>query len=478
MAGPISGGGGRTQKMGAQPQAQATKGDPEVWREILAQIGRVVSKPQFATWFPSVCARVVSRERLELEVPNVFIKSWLVQHYQKVIQEATSRVLNATPEIIFHVVLAAEPVAPEPAPTATTSFPASVSVGNDDASSFSLNEEYTFENFAVGQSNRLAYGAAQLVAEAPSHTYNPLFLYGDVGLGKTHLLQAICHEFKRKHPHLKLRYISCEAFTNDFIAALATKQAKMIDRFRERYRKVDVLLVDDIHFLAGKSSTQEEFYHTFNALFSDKKQIVLSSDGPPEAIPTIEERLRSRIKWGMVASIEKPDYETRVLILKKKSELRGTPFPNDIVTFLASHIDTNVRALEGAVVKLNGHALITHRPITVDLAREVFKEYLREAGSPVSLEEIQSVVTGHYQVRLAELQSKKRNKAVAFPRQICMYLARRLTANSLEEIGRYFGGRDHSTVIYACDQMARHIDEDPQLRWQIDAFTAKLKRKS
>lgn len=454
----------------AAPALDAQEG----WRRILLEIGNSISRQQYATWFPSVSARALSAERLELEVPNAWIKSWLVQHYQKVIEEAAGRVLRARPQIVFHIQPeAAAPEAPEPPPPAPVVAPAA-----DEEPSVPLNADYTFENFVVGQSNRLAYAAAQMVGDAPAQSYNPLFLYGDVGLGKTHLLQAICHELRKKHPRLKLRYISCETFTNDFIAALQTKQARMVDRFRERYRKVDVLLVDDIHFLAGKSSTQEEFYHTFNALFSDKKQIILSSDGPPEGIPTIEQRLLSRIKWGMVASIEKPDYETRLLIIRKKAELRGTPFPADVVAFLAGHVDTNVRELEGAVIKLNGHAILTNRPITLDLAREVFRGYLREGGAPVTLQDIQEAVTEHYQVKLSDLQSRKRNKSVALPRQICMYLARRLTAHSLEEIGRYFGGRDHSTVIYACDQIQKHVNADPQLRWLVDGFTTRLKRKA
>lgn len=443
------------------------------WSQILGEIAKSVSKQQYATWFPSVVARAASAGKIELEVPNAWIKSWLVQHYQAVIREAASRVLGASPEIVFHV----RPMPdPEPAPAPLPAVPAAPAPDVD--GEILLNENYTFENFVMGNSNRLAYGAAELVATVPAHTYNPLFIYGDVGLGKTHLLQAICHELRKKHPGLKLRYISCETFTNDFIAALATKQPKMIDRFRERYRKTDVLVVDDIHFLAGKSSTQEEFYHTFNELYGAKKQIILSSDSPPEVIPTIEQRLLSRIKWGMVAAIEKPDYETRTLILRKKAEMRGTPFPDEVTAFLAAHLDTNVRELEGAVVKLAGHAVLTDREITVDLARDVFKGYLREAGSPITLQDIQAVVTQHYQVRLADLQSKSRSRAVALPRQVCMYLARRLTANSLEEIGRYFGGRDHSTVIYACDQVAKRVEEDPQMRRLLDGFSTRLKRKA
>ncbi len=460
--------------MSVQAQAHAkaaTRTPQEAWSTILAEIAKSVSKQQYATWFPSVAARSASAGRIELEVPNAWIKSWLVQHYQTVIREAASRVLGASPEIVFHIQPQAEPerpaaAAPPPAPPAETD------------AAIPLNEAYTFENFVMGNSNRLAYGAAELVATVPAHTYNPLFIYGDVGLGKTHLLQAICHDLRKKHPHLRIRYASCETFTNDFIAALATKQPRMIDRFRDRYRKADVLVVDDIHFLAGKSSTQEEFYHTFNELYGAKKQIILSSDSPPEVIPTIEQRLLSRIKWGMVAAIEKPDYETRTLILRKKAQVRGTPFPDDVVSFLASHLDTNVRELEGAVVKLSGHAVLTHREISVDLAREVFKGYLRESGTPVTLQDVQAVVTEHYQVRLSDLQSRGRSRAIALPRQVCMYLARRLTAHSLEEIGRYFGGRDHSTVIYACDQVARHVSEDPQVRRLVEGFSTRLKRKT
>ena len=334
-------------------------------------------------------------------------------------------------------------------------------------SDIGLNAKYTFDNFVVGPCNRFAHATAVGVAEAPGRAYNPLFLHGSVGLGKTHLLQSICFSMLGSWPDVQILFLTCETFVNHFISALENGD---LQKFRNKYRNVDVLVVDDIHLLANKERTQEEFFHTFNTLYNAGKQIVLSSDSPPKDIPTLQERLVSRFKWGLVTELERPCYETRMAILKRKSRERGREVPDDVASLLAERIDTNIRELEGAVTKLIGYARLSGQAVSVELAREALPELFTQRRGQPSMEEIIDLVTGHYGVKLSDLQSKKRTNAVAYPRQVAMYLARKITRHSLEEIGGFFGGRDHSTVLYGVDKIERLMREDETCRDVVHAF--------
>jgi chromosomal replication initiator protein len=327
------------------------------------------------------------------------------------------------------------------------------------SSDVGLNPTYRFETFVVGPCNRFAHAAAVGVSEQPGLHYNPLFLHGNVGLGKTHLIQSLCHAILTRDPGTRILYLSCESFVNHFVDALDKGD---LQRFRNKYRNVDVLVVDDIHLLANKERTQEEFFHTFNTLYNSGKQIVLSSDSPPKEIPTLQDRLVSRFKWGLVTEIETPCYETRRAILKRKSREKGNELPDDVASDLAEAITANIRELEGAVTRLLGYAALSNQPVSVSLARECLRDLFEHATSQPNIEDVLRVVTSHFQIRLVDLQSRKRTHAIAFARQVGMYLARRLTRLSLQEIGGHFGGRDHSTVLYAVERIREGTQKDAE----------------
>ena len=334
-----------------------------------------------------------------------------------------------------------------------------------------LNPKCTFESFVVGPCNRFGHAAALGAAEQPGKSYNPLFLHGRVGVGKTHLLQAFCYSVLERFPESRILYLSCETFVNHFIDAL--ENGDMMS-FRDKYRNIDVLVVDDIQLLANKERTQEEFFHTFNSLYNAGKQIVLSSDSPPKDIPTLQDRLVSRFKWGMVTEIEPPCFETRMAIVKRKARERGTELPDDVAQFISENIEENVRELEGAVTRLFGYTRLTNAKISVDLAREALAGLIDVRSGAPTVDDIISLVTEHYQVKLSELQSKKRTKAIAFPRQVAMYLSRKVTRHSLEEIGGFFGGRDHTTVLYAVEKIEKEISGDREFSRRIQHFLDRL----
>ena len=333
-----------------------------------------------------------------------------------------------------------------------------------------LNEEYTFVNFVSGPCNKLAHAASVAVAREPGKRYNPLFIHGSVGLGKTHLLQAICHEILTHHPDYRILYLSCETFINAFIEAVEKGD---VHEFRHRYRNVDMLVIDDVQYLANKDSSQEEFFHTFNTLYQAQKQIILSSDRPPSEIETLTERLISRFSWGLVAGIDRPCLETRMAIIRKKSKLKDMNLPEEVVTYLARSIDSNTRELEGAITKLQGLAMLGDGQITMELAKQVIPAHLL-VRQDLTMDQIADAVTARFNVKITELQSKRRNKTLALPRQICMFLARQLTRWSLEEIGGYFGGRDHSTVLHATKTIHRTLLEDPSLRNTVEGIARNL----
>jgi chromosomal replication initiator protein len=334
-----------------------------------------------------------------------------------------------------------------------------------------LNPDYTFENFVNGPCNRLPHAAAVAVADQPGRAYNPLFIHGGVGLGKTHLLQAICQKILDRHDEARIMYLSCDSFINQFISGIRSGDT---NQFRQRYRHLDALVVDDIHFLTGHAQTQEEFFHTFNTLYQGHKQIILSADCPPSEIPELEERLVSRFNWGLVARIEKPCYETRVAILQKKARLRALAFPDDVICYVASRIENNTRELEGAINKLQGMSLLQDGRIDMELAKAALGEDGTGAQPHITIQQICDAVTKYYNVRMSDLQSKKRHKSIAFPRQVCMFLARRHTRYSLEEIGGYFGGRDHTTVLHAVRTVDKDTKDDREISKQLTHLETQL----
>ncbi len=336
-----------------------------------------------------------------------------------------------------------------------------------------LNPLYEFENFVTGPCNRMAHAAALAVSDLPGRAYNPLFIHASVGLGKSHLMQAICHKILATRPGVAILYVSCEDFVNQFITAIERGQ---IEQFRYKFRYLDVLVIDDIHFLADKDRTQEEFFHTFNTLYQAQKQVVLSSDSPPHEIPSLEERLVSRFKWGLVVRIDRPSYETRVAIVQKKARLRERELPEDVVKYIATVVDSNNRELEGAVVRVLGYASLCNRQVDLDLAKEALRDLVVAPNRTISIQTIADAVLERYNSRLSDLQSKRRAQSVALPRQICMYLARRLTNRSLEEIGAFFGGRDHTTVLHAERKIQQMVGRDPAFRGLMEAIEGDVLR--
>lgn len=341
----------------------------------------------------------------------------------------------------------------------------------DPADDMLLSPDYSFDNFVVGPGNRLAHAASKAVAQKPGRAYNPFFIHGGVGLGKTHLLQAICQLAMRNNPSLRIYYISCNGFMTHFVECV--QQGRMSD-FRHRFRNVDLLVIDDIHDLSRRDQTQEEFFHTFNALYQAGKQIVLSSDAAPHEIPDLEERLTSRFNCGLVARIDKPCFETRVAILKSKSALRSMELPDDVASYIASRIDTNIRELEGAVTKIQGIARLMHTPLSLDLAKQAIGETVTSNGHVPTIQNIIDVVTGYYDIKLSDLLSKRRHKSIAMPRQVGMWLARKYTRYSLEEIGGYFGGRDHTTVMHAIKAISLRQESDPGLKNDVSRLEQQL----
>jgi chromosomal replication initiator protein len=403
----------------------------------------------------------VEGDHIRIGAPNRFSRDWLAQHHLATLQHAAQDCIGGHPHvsIVVDEDAAALPEALEsPAPA-----PASPGGGRSDG----LNPRYTFDGFVVGSSNQFAQAACQAVAELPSRAYNPLFIYGGVGLGKTHLLHAVGHQVLRLFPGLRVIYLSSERFTNELISAIRYDRTA---EFRARYRNIDLLLIDDIQFISGKERTQEEFFHTFNDLYEARKQIVVSSDCSPKDIPEIEERLRSRFEWGLIADIQPPDFETRVAILKKKAALERLRLTDDAAYLIASRIKANVRELEGSLTRMTAFCALTGREMTVDLAQEVLADLWGAEERIITVEQLQRKVSDFFGVKLVDLKAKTRTKAVAFPRQVAMYMSRRLTHASLAEIGRAFGGKDHTTVLHAVNKIQGLLQQDPELRKTIEGL--------
>lgn len=418
----------------------ASDNPPHKWPGILLLIQRELSKPSFETWFGAVRCIALDPQRLILGVPDAFFGSWLQNHYHDLIQSSAEEVLGSRPEISYQVIVTNVPSV-SPSDTAAPKAQAS-----QDPRELGLNPNYCFENFVVGPGSRFAYAAACAVAESPAKNYNPLFIYGRVGLGKTHLMQAIALEIKRCSPNKKIVYLSSERFTNELISAI---QRKTTPLFRSRFRAVDLLLIDDIPFVAGKESTQEEFFHTFNALYDAHKQIVISSDRPPREIAGLEERLISRFGWGLVTDIQPPDFETRVAILRKKLETHPVTVPDNILFLIAEKIQSNVRELEGALVRVMAYSSLTGSEITLSLAQKTLGGSFREEKERVGVDAIQSAVAEVFGFRVVDLRAKRWTKSLAEARRVAIYLIREITGTSFAEIGGFFGGRDAATTLRA-----------------------------
>jgi chromosomal replication initiator protein len=442
----------------------------QVWRAALGELQVSLSPANYETWLRDTRLVEVDDQRFKIAVPNGFAKDWLETRYRSLISQTLARVVGYSVQVEFVVVGAdaqeqaaaaavAQPVRLEPTRVGAPEGPA--------GGATYLNARYTFSNFIVGSANRLAHAASLSVAERPGHAYNPLFLYGGVGLGKTHLMHAIGNTVAARFPRKRVLYATSEKFTNEFITSI---QQGRIDEFRARYRRIDLLLIDDIQFIADKERTQEEFFHTFNAIHEDGKQIVLSSDRPPKAILTLEERLRSRFEWGLIADLTAPDLETRIAILRAKAEEQATPIASDVVEFIARKVVSNIRELEGALNRIVAYANMNASPVTIELAQAVLSNVLYNPKKrQVTPERIAQTVSEYYGVGLDALKGQKREKTIVMPRQIAMFLMREETDVSLLRIGAELGGRDHSTVLHACDKINREMQVNDELRREVAA---------
>lgn len=443
----------------------------KLWGECLSHLSKRIRKQSFCTWLKTTRGLPSPEGTLRVAVPNRFVADWLQEHYLDMIKQAIREVTQRDFALAFHVSKDSRDYHPQ----MTMDFEHSLR-GNrlpeNTPGEMGLNRKYVFDAFVVGDSNQFAHAAAMAVAEAPGRTkFNPLYIYGGVGLGKTHLVQAIGHYARDAFNGIKVLYVTSEKFTNDFINSLTSNTTR---DFVNLYRNADILLLDDIQFFAGKESTQVQFFHTFNVLYQNGKQIVLTSDRPPREIRGVEERLLSRFQQGLVTDIQPPDLETRIAILNKKSESDGVPIPIEVASFIADNVTSNIRELEGSLIRLLAYASLNSKEISVDLANEVLKDTIRNGTKRVSMEQIQKKVATSYNLSSDALCSKRKTQEIALARQVAMYLARSLTSNSLKNIGAHFGGRDHSTVIHGCTQVAENIKRDPNFKLRVDEIINSL----
>ncbi len=440
------------------------------WQDALAYIQGRVPKQVYDTWFTPIYLERIEDSTAQLGVPNKFFGDWLHQHYGHLLSEAVSAARGGVETAITFVIF--KQAKKQPESSGSTVQTVRQSTGPRAKRGIQLNPKYTFKNFVVGAGNQFAHAACMAVAEQPAKAYNPLFIYGDTGLGKTHLLNAIGN-YVAERTDLRIAYLTTEQFTNEVINSI--RYDKMMD-LRKRYRHIDMLMIDDIQFLAGKERTQEEFFHTFNALYEAHKQLVLSSDRFPKDMPDIEERLRSRFEWGLIADLQPPDVETRIAILRKKSEDEGITLPEDVIQFLATTMKSNIRELEGSLVRLGAYASLTGQTITLEMAKNVLRDLIGTKKKIVSMDDIQETVGARFHVKIADLKSRRRSKTLVHPRQIAMYLCRELTDSSYPEIGRQFGGKDHTTIIHACKQVIKAKDSDSVFSATLESLKEQILR--
>ena len=437
-----------------------------LWAEAQAEIKERIGKQNYDTWIRPI--QFVSRNKNELvvAVANKFFRDWVGQNYLDDLESVVSAIAKHD----LKVVIAVEQNGDEAKPQEKIQRKDDKERERQPRQSH-LVQKYTFDNFVIGTSNQFAHAACMAVANQPGEHYNPLFIYGGVGLGKTHLVNAIGHQAAARRPNLKIVYLSSESFMNELISSL--RRDKM-DEFKKKFRNVDILIIDDIQFIAGKERTQEEFFHTFNSLYESHKQIVITSDKFPKDIPAIEDRLRNRFEWGLIADIQPPDMETRVAILQKKAEFEGVPLPDDVAIFLASNISSNVRELEGSLTRLGAFYSLTKAAITIDFAKDVLRNNLKSYEREITVEGIQKTICDHYNLKIGDLKAHRRTQNLAFPRQVAMYLCRKHTQTSFPGIGDKFGGRDHSTVIHASKTIERRIRDDPNMQATIAVIERNL----
>ncbi|MFC6591949.1 chromosomal replication initiator protein DnaA [Deinococcus lacus] len=439
----------------------------EIWADVLSYVRSNISDVEYHTWFAPVKILGVREGSLVIGVRNSFAQEWFKKHYLGLLENALRSLGAEHPQVSFEVLPAVQEamiLPDDPPPPARAAAPAPTPVQK------SLNPKYTFENFVIGPNNNLAHAAALAVAEAPGKAYNPLFIYGDVGLGKTHLMHAVGHYLAERFPEKRIEYVSTESFTNELITAIREDKTT---QFRNRYRSVDLLLVDDIQFLARKERTQEEFFHTFNALYENHKQIILSSDRPPKDIQTLESRLRSRFEWGLITDIQSPEFETRVAILKMNAEHSGMNIPQDVLELIARQVTTNIRELEGALMRVAAFASLNNAPFSRAVAAKALSNVFAPQEVQLEMGDILSAVAAQYEISPDLIRGSGRAREVVTPRQVAMYLIRELTSHSLPEIGQFFG-RDHSTVMHAVSKVTEGVAKDPELLAQVDRLRHQL----
>jgi chromosomal replication initiator protein len=441
-----------------------------IWARVVADVQARLATPASRAWFEETEALALSDDAITLRAPNSFAKEWLEHRYATLLQDAFRRACGR--ELRLDILTA--PV--NGSATAPIPIPPLLQKERTEEDQATLNPRYNFETFVIGASNRFAHAAAMAVAETPASAYNPLFIYGGAGLGKTHLLHAIGKHSRELYPHLRVKYVSSETFMNDFINSIKEDHA---DAFQRRYRESDVLLVDDIQFLENKERTQEEFFHTFNALHNANRQIVLSSDRPPKKIATLEDRLRSRFEWGLITDIQPPDLETRIAILRKKAEMDNLTVGEEVLSYIASRVESNIRELEGALIRVIAYASLNQTTATLDLAEEVLSHLFPTSGAePVRTDTILSETAGYFGVTIDDLRSQNRSRSIVQARQISMYLVRDLTDLSLPKIGEVFGGRDHTTVLHACQKIIGQLSEKRQVYYQVQDLTGRIRKRT
>ena len=452
-----------------QPSAE------KIWASAQATLRGMLNQDIYNLWFASLRATALDGEIITIEVPNDFSEVWLKDNYLGLLRDALGQASGQPLEIKFHAANTAAPIRPLPDTSkAERAAPVETIERGVPAKDLPFNPKNTFDTFVVGNNNTFAHAAAMAVAQSPGKSYNPLFFYGGVGLGKTHLLHAIGHYVSTHKKGAKVTYVSTEKFTNEFIDAIQNNQ---LVKFRRKYRQSDVFLIDDIQFLSGKERIQEEFFHTFNTLHESRKQIVLTCDRPASEIQGLEQRLVSRFEWGLVTDLQPPDVETRLAILRKKEKIMGVELPEEVLNFLAQRIRTNIRRLEGALVRVSSFAALTGKRVTIEVAEGLLREVLHEEGRfTINIDVIQKKVAEHFDIRLADMTSKRRPENIAFPRQIAMYLARQMTESSLNTIGEAFGGRDHGTVLHACRLVKDRMQVDSQVRQAVQYLEKLLMR--
>jgi chromosomal replication initiator protein len=448
----------------------------KLWQDTLSQLELNLNPQHYNTWIKPLKLIKMEQDLIVLEVPNRFILDWVKDNYAHLIQKVLVDLSAVSYKLQINVSGQAKETMP-PHPSAADESPAAaVNVTENifkktTSNDLNINKKYTFDDFVSGSSNQFACAAAVAVANNPATTYNPLFIYGGVGLGKTHLVNAIGNSILKRHPGTKVCYYTSEKFMNELINSLRYNR---MDEFRNKFRSMDILLIDDIQFIAGKERTQEEFFHTFNALYESHKQIVVTSDKFPKEIPGLEDRLRSRFEWGLIADIQPPDIETKQAILKMKAEQNNIDLPENVALFLANSVCSNVRELEGYLIRIGAYASLTSTPLNLDMAREVLKDILVEKNKELTVEEILKKVSHHFNVKVSDVKSSRRHKAIVLPRQIAMYLARQLTSASYPEIGERFGGKDHSTIIHAISKIEKLMVDDFNLRNNIESLKKSL----